>query len=569
MKNYGVMFYHDHQQQRSRRSLVGRISTYATVAYGTYRIACWALETWQTSDPDTPTTATIATTTTTNGNNNNNNNNKNNSENNNNTNNPQCNDQNTRHKNLNSNKNHSKFDKYKHKKTRRMRIMEQKQHRKRLQQCRKEVRSAIFDLLPSLRSGLVSRCDASFHVEALKVARDCDDENDVDGDGDGDSDGKDGKDEKENRMVIRQQEHWNAIRDAGMVHALSTAYAHVLLFLVLQVQVHLLGGRLKREEMEEQSLQRENDEDEDEEEEEEEEEEEDVNESSEDEDDDNKVNLSECHGLVLRRTYERFFSDGMNSLVESISDAFTRAVAAADSIEGEGSDNVVKTNVENIQGGGNENDDDDDDDSEDIDGGWNVTTSRNMSFTKFNACIDRVRNIVEGYGIEQHRSLTSPTRGCLVRFLVPPDDDDDDDDGDGEGAENAPINTATTVSAASILDETWDILEGPVWAEAERECLDITFNAMRDGGWGGIFRDGNECKSSSRGIPLAHIVTKLRKVVALFHDNIGGDTMNDNGTNNDDQLAQSDDIHLSYPNSFVVSFERSNVVRDLADISFY
>merc|ERR1740124_1706877 len=103
-------------------------------------------------------------------------------------------------------------------------------------------------------------------------------------------------------------------------------------------------------------------------------------------------------------------------------------------------------------------------------------------------------------------------------------------------------------TAGHILNETWDLLESPVWKEVERDCLDASFDTLRDGsyntnapmeegtagrnmGWSKLFTPKSQAGHSSwngggdngpqgvgddggveEAVPLAYVLTQLKKV---------------------------------------------------------
>jgi len=79
------------------------------------------------------------------------------------------------------------------------------------------------------------------------------------------------------------------------------------------------------------------------------------------------------------------------------------------------------------------------------------------------------------------------------------------------------------------LEETWDLLESPIFAAAERDVLDRTFAMLIEGGWGGIFPP-NFMDTLPVGVPqdgltrpLAQVVTQLRRTTNTFYASSGSD----------------------------------------------
>lgn len=214
-----------------------------------------------------------------------------------------------------------------------------KLRRQRLERCREETVSALQNFLPTLKGALEEPTDVSSETQALKQLRA----------------------QKRNGEVVErstEKDLWDVLKVQAFTRMISTAYAHTILFLVLTVQVNLLGGRLLDEQMRTQA-------------------------STQSLGDDSVASdrmssYQSSHKLVLTQTYEHFFQRGVASLVQTVE----RAVA-------------------------------------DVLGDWDVTDPSSMHTTRemVEEALQKVRDTVEGR-TQNRRRHTRPR--SILRFLLPP-----------------------------------------------------------------------------------------------------------------------------------------------------
>jgi peroxin-3 len=173
------------------------------------------------------------------------------------------------------------------------------------------------------------------------------------------------------------------------------------------------------------------------------------------------------HQLVLSKTYDHIFSKGIPYLVEVVS-------------------KVVESVVQD----------------------WDVLGSVNngtdmkdtVSIRDISSWIEQVRDEVEQRS-QKGVSLTT----VLAPFIIP---DESENNQDGSGGDEI-----TDELARYILDETYDLLESPSFANSERACLDSTFSHLQNNGYGKLFAPRND-----EDVPLAAAITHLQKtVVSTFY----------------------------------------------------
>jgi peroxin-3 len=208
------------------------------------------------------------------------------------------------------------------------------------------------------------------------------------------------------------------------------------------------------------------------------------------------------HRIVLTRTYDFFFDKGIALLIHAVE----RAV-----------DLVV--------------------------GDWDVTNPSSVNMSKEildNAIQDICKNLEGRTG----RSSTRRPRS-LLRFLLPP--------------EHGIDSLVQDDLAQAILDETLDILESPVFEDAQRDCLSTTFDMMRDKSWSKIFLETDlpQHAASPWGTkPMATVLSKLKHTSRSFFEVAAIP---------DEVLFQTSGSSL---NLYLSTIQRLQTVLELGDVSF-
>lgn len=144
-----------------------------------------------------------------------------------------------------------------------------RQRRQQIAKCRKEVITTTSSFLNTLKLRVDSLTDVSQETKLLKQIRSGQVED------------------------VSQEDLWDTIKVRSITRMIATAYAHTILALVLNVQIHLLGGKIFRKKFEARG------------------DEADFIEKE----DDNKENY---HQQVLVYTLEYFFDEGLNALVQDL-----------------------------------------------------------------------------------------------------------------------------------------------------------------------------------------------------------------------------------------------------------
>lgn len=379
--------------------------------------------------------------------------------------------------------------------------------------CRTETWSTFASLLlPTLRTKLEAETKLSSLTKSLKKLRKRRQALETAA-GDDDVSGDDVRSRNREEAFI-----WKKIQEKTVTRTVSTVYAHAFLFLVLWVQVHVLGGRLHP--------QRENGTAEG----------------------DGPSDGFEPHRTALTQTFRAFFDDGIPRLV--------RAVEAIVEAELRGWNVIV-------------------DEEEDGDGGGTGTAASETPTTTTLGCVSA----------EDLEDVIRRIRSSFETDVV---------DGFVDGGKDVPSGSfpvslfaaATTDSTGDttrhILDETWDLMESPIWKEVESECVDASFDILRDGGgrsrgddrlpdedvsteeggWNKLFAPKSHPDSAAwsgngddasrhagaviESVPLAYILTQLKKITHnSFYTRVG-----------------------SCPNIFVRDIDNLSSLNELGDASF-
>ncbi len=355
--------------------------------------------------------------------------------------------------------------------------------RQRMDRCRGETIKAMDDFLPTLRRAIEAATDTIAETQELKRLRE---ERRV---SISNSEGaENGSLQLQPELKDRETELWDVIKEQSVTRAIATAYAHTILFLVLTVQVNLLGGRLLEEQVSNKSSSSSRN-------------------SADSGASDRLESYQASHRMVLLKTYEFFFDRGVVALVQTV----RRAVSAV----------LSDISVSD-------------------------PSSLHMTRETFERIISDIRNVLEGRGPSspgQSRSRRNRPLS-LLRFLLPPE----------AGLEA----TIPDELARTILDETWDLLESPVLEDAQRDCLGVTFELMRDHGWGNIFAadayDESQTRWTSK--PLANVVIQLKNTSkSFFEQGLSGGEFSVFGPR-------------SVVNAYLGAMEMLPSVLELADVSF-
>ena len=356
--------------------------------------------------------------------------------------------------------------------------------------CRLETSHAMMDFLPTLKRAIVKETDVSDETEELKQLRikrkdilDMKQEQQS-GETNNIMSNEEIQDEED---IIREKERclWNSIKNKSLTRLMTTIYAHTIIFLVLNVQVNLLGGRLLREELEEE------------------------NESSQPQSTSSSAadRYRTSHQTVLSKTYHYLFAKGIPALATSLGKEVEDILQKFDVL------------------------------------GDNATLADVSSWIE---CIrDKMEHRNEKEGENQIMSQ-------LVKFVIP-------QEGDVDASSNNADNEASDELAKYILDETYDLLESPSFVNAEKQCLDTTFDQLRMKVLGRLFLMEDS-------VPLANVVTHLQKnAVSTFHKPPSHkEEMKSWGG----ILGMMEEPLPSVPNDYISKLERLEAVHELCDVCF-
>jgi hypothetical protein len=155
-------------------------------------------------------------------------------------------------------------------------------------------------------------------------------------------------------------------------------------------------------------------------------------------------------------------------------------------------------------------------------------------------------------GIERGRDGDGTS--ALVRFVVPPQEETG-----GVGGIDRDDADEPDELAGYILDETYDLLESPAFASAERECLDSTFDRLQTRVLGTMFIEMDR-------IPLVNAITFLQKgAVSTFHK---PPSHRDEMKNWGGILGMMEEPLPSFPNDYISKLARLDAVQELSNVCF-
>lgn len=368
-----------------------------------------------------------------------------------------------------------------------------------------------------------------------------------------------------------EQELWDKIKIKTMTRLLSSLYGHTLLYMVLIVQIHLLCGRIYY-------LQ-------------------DVNsldnnmatsvgtppnESEFDNDTSNHQHhhTSKVHKMVLTKTYDYFFTKGLPMLIEAIQESASHRLQDWHVLQTSAKEGRV-----NASGEQDVTVADTSDTNEECDTPSNDASSREenekpslgfLSEIEMDDALNQIRKDIEEHPQNKDSDLDITIFiSNLIQFVIPQEkksNEDCDDNESGNGIEEDVKDQEPQHLANFILDETWDILESPQFSVAEHHLLNETFRMLKEDGWGLIFHEplllssenaSAALTSADEGIPIANVITKLKKVVNTFYE------VNQRDTEFHDEwlLYRANDNR--YPNIYVESLERVPILNELRKDCFH
>jgi peroxin-3 len=309
--------------------------------------------------------------------------------------------------------------------------------RQRLVRCREETKKAMDNLLPTVRMTIEEATNTSRETKLLKKLRAQARVNKSDN---GNEETNNNETTSSEEGKLKETQLWETIKTQAVTRMVATAYAHTILFLVLTVQVHLLGRKLF-EEQQNSSL-------------------------SSSSPETSLESYQDSHRLVLLKTYDYFFDQGISSLIQTVRRAVSRVFAD-----------------------------------------WDVGNPSSLHMPR-----DLLDKALTSVREEVLFGTSGRIRGrprSLLRFLLPPEDTTDHLEQDN-------------ALAHSILDETWDLLESPVLEDAQHDCLDTTFDLMRDS-WGALFvateTDSEEGTQVTQ--PLAKVIAQFKHTSNSFYSKDG------------------------------------------------
>lgn len=365
--------------------------------------------------------------------------------------------------------------------------IEDQERQLRTARCRLETSRAMFDFLPTLKKAIAKETDVRVETAELKKMRIRKKEisemkiNMESGDDKNNQINLEEINGEERSIWDKEQRLWNYVKNKSVTRLVATIYAHTVIFLVLTVQVNLLGGRLLREEQDKKEPMGQN------------------------QQPSNATLGGEryrvSHQAVLANTYHYLFTEGIPALVASVEGAISEILQ-----------------------------------------NWDVLGD-SASLRDVSGWLEHARDEIE------RRQEKIGGSNPLLKYVIPPE---------GEAAA-ARDSSEKDELAKYILDETYDLLESPAYANAQRQCLNATFDQLRTKVLVNLFLPEDE-------IPLAKAITHFQKAaVKSFHTH---PSHNEEIENWGGILGMMERPLPSVPNAYISKLERLEYVLELADVCF-
>ena len=397
--------------------------------------------------------------------------------------------------------------------------------RQRLIRCGDETTRAMMGLVPSLKRALEQATDVSCETRQLKLLRSSSAAAPATAEPDADA------------MRL-----WEIIKVRTMTRLIVTAYTQSILIVVVTVQIHLLGGKLLHEQLQQQQQQQQH-----------------LNSydttststSTHTDASDVMDSYAKSHKLVLAHTYKYFLEQGVPALVQLVETIVTRELHD-----------------------------------------WNFSDPSSCLDMTCDMLEDALHRILRATPTAaagaadhyQHHDHSTNTRQDLkstiinhhhhppepfwLKFLLPPTTTNNNNNMAQQQRQQIEQEQEITDPLARwILDETWDLLESPLVSKAYSECLDVTLDTLKQQHCIPIFLGSQQPESFQSSLypvlttkSLPHVISKLNKHVTRNFWNINPSSSN---------LDQHQQHESSSPYMvFCQELQNLSSVMELADVSF-
>ena len=338
------------------------------------------------------------------------------------------------------------------------------------------------------------------------------------------------KGQAEDQQLKQQQALWNEIKIKSMVRLMTTLYVHNQLYLLLLIQVHILGGRIfhqqiiymqqqegKREQTNNSSISR----------------------SSSNEALEVHLNPAMNNGIdesisksVLMNTFEYFFHHGIHDFLNYITSIVEKETHDWIAIRQQKNNDEKNTANDNGVSSGDD------------------STLGFISMEDFIKTVEKIRSVVE------EESFFLPANQQQDQEQQEQQDDDREN--------NTDISESNKDLVRLIIDETLDIMESPVYHDAKENFHKKSFQMLNTNLKQVIFQTNGDDDSGTRTIPLVNIFSKLKTVANTFYDEPVQRQFE-----NEIQQEWGEKSPISYPNIYLKALDKWGIVKELGDVSFH
>lgn len=318
-----------------------------------------------------------------------------------------------------------------------------------IHQCYLETMHALDEFMGSLRQTIEAHTDYSNETKRLKQIR---------------------KKSTEIGGVVDQEALWRVIKIKSITRMLATLYVNTMLYLLLTVQIHVLGGCIFRENQHSQNSGV-NDE---------------IYENNTELDPSKKI-TKDTHAAVLMQTHKFFSEGGIVELLNKIQSVVAKS------------------------------------------------TEKWITIKQSNHELGEISNSDISVAIKAIRSIE--TDGTIFDFFTTSQQENQSQNNQFEN---------------SLIDETFDITESPVFEEALSDCLQTSFQLLDSQLQSHLFQDKDT-------IHLVHVFGKLKKITNMFYET---------PQSRDDGQVWWDDEQVTFPNMYIQDMDRLETLKELGDVSF-
>ena len=190
---------------------------------------------------------------------------------------------------------------------------------------------------------------------------------------------------------------------------------------------------------------------------------------------------------------------------------------------------------------------------------WNVMECLEMSLDEFR----------DGMHLIRQAEYKTSNGSTLIKYLIPYDQNEDilpnnNDNDKNREEQDQEYDDQYHRNAQYILNETWDMLESPTFAEAQSTAISVVFELLQTHGYSQIFPVESEEETKPA---LANVLSQLKQLVIPTFYEYPHQTTISSIVSNEWTLVPSalPGPTLQYPNPYISQIEKLPIVMELGD----